>query len=295
MYIPEQIIADEVLPGVRHTVSRELRSRGWSQSRIGNVLGISQVMVSRYLKEELKTAQSMEDIIHRISTEITAGALSGEDIEKLSVRFGSVMEDCIEEGMLSARFRERFGIDPPGSIFLRRGGSRSRERVMIDMGSALSLLKGKDLGGLVPALRINIVHSIPEPSGPEDVASFPGRLQTRDGEVKDARPPEFGSSKHLSRILIRAMEYHKGIHSAGSIFYSQKIKKALEAKPGFRVLNRSQMSIEEALKSPEPLSYLADPGDFGVEPCLYIFSHSSLEVAMTMISIKESIDEMEGS
>jgi predicted fused transcriptional regulator/phosphomethylpyrimidine kinase/predicted transcriptional regulator len=288
MRIPETIIVEEVLPEARRKAAMELHARKWHQSRISSVLGTSQSMISRYLTEDHDPKPSLQRMVDTVAGEIVAGALSGEDLEALSVRFCSITRTCMRMGLLKERFEERFGSRAHPFVFGEDPSHGTRFDVLNDLERSLELLKGKDLRRMVPALKINMAQAIEDAGTVEDVASFPGRLIDRNGVIIGARPPEFGASSHLAGILLEAMEKDRSVRAAGSVVFSKEIRQVIE-EGKLRIIDRS--AERGGLPIDEGSRYVADPGDFGVEPCLYVFGISAMEVAIRILDIGESLVE----
>ena len=290
MKIPELIISEEVLPEVRRKLAGSLRNRGWSQSSIASILGTSQAMVSRYLKEDHEIPGPISEMVNVITMDLEAGALSGEDLDDLSIRFCSSVRRCMGSGLLSARFQERFGSRPHMFCFNDRSGPGSRSDVIKDLESALSLLTGQDLHSVTPALKINIAQAIDGAKSVEEVASFPGRMVDREGVIKGAQPPEFGVSKHLAQVLLYAMEGDTSVRSVASIRFSGTVQRMFEPDD-MEMIDRDSSSLKRVMIDVSGKRAVADPGDFGVEPCLYLLGTSALEVAMMMIDLQDGVDK----
>lgn len=289
MHIPETIIAEEVLPEVRRSVSRSLTDMKWSQSKIAEILSTSQAMISKYLHDDSSCSPSLLPVVEKVSKEVLLGILAGEGISDISSRFCSSIDECMKDGLLAERFRERFGTEPHPYCF-SRGSSGGRTKVLNDLNSSLELLRGSRIPDLIPAVKINMVQGIDSPSSVDDIASFPGRLIDRKGTITGANPPEFGASNHLARILILAMERDNGIRSAASIAYTMKLNETIHE--GDVVFIRRDNGEVEMLPADLTIDrFLCDPGDFGVEPCLYIFGTTSLDVAMRILDLQKRIDK----
>ncbi len=293
MNVPHIIIVEELLPEVRRRVARSLRKSGWSQERIASVLGTSQAMVSRYLREEGNCPRSLSRMSEIISRDVTASILSGSEREDLSERFCSLVRSCTNEGMLSTRFRERFHQELAVDCFGSSSGPGQRSRVLFDLSGALKLLQGRDISPLVPAIKVNLAQAIEGAASREEVASFPGRLMERHGRITGALPPEFGASRHLAQTLLWAMKLRPEISAAINLRYEEMIGELLAGSPGLVVLDRGKSTIEDVLSDPsvKDLRFLVDPGDFGLEPCLYIFGRSSPDVAMEALEIMERVEK----
>ena len=131
-----------------------------------------------------------------------------------------------------------------------------------------------------------------------DIAAIPGRLIPLTKGVRTLSPPEFGASKHLSSLLLAVMTLDPSLKAVMNIRYTQSMDPILLADP----FNASYMdrtvfsSLEEFICSQQLQSreVLVDSGDFGIEPCAYIFSTNALgvvEKAFVLLSELEGLNE----
>jgi hypothetical protein len=293
MDIPHIVVVEELLPEVRRRVARSLNSSGWSQSRIGEKLGISQAMVSRYLREDGACPGSLEGMRDLIYREILGAILAGRDRSEVSERFCHLVRTCTAEGMMDERFRERYGHDPPVDCFDPLTNRSPRMLALEDLSDALSILEGKDITPLVPAIKVNIARAVHGARTNDEIASFPGRLMDRRGRITGASEPEFGASRHLAQTLLHAIKGNKEVSAAINLGYGPDVASILESRTGVVILERTRSGIGEILENPPEggIRYLVDPGDFGVEPCLYILGRSAREVAVLALEIMEDMDK----
>jgi predicted fused transcriptional regulator/phosphomethylpyrimidine kinase len=143
---------------------------------------------------------------------------------------------------------------------------------------------------------VNIAQAVEGAFSKEEVASFPGRLMERNGRITGALPAEFGASRHLANTLLWAMEGHPEVRSVINLGFCQGTERILESRGSLLVLDRNTGSMEGVLKdrTGESLRYLVDPGDFGVEPCLYIFGRSSRDVVLETLELGEILNDVSG-
>ncbi|MGA1820285.1 MAG: thiamine-phosphate synthase family protein [Thermoplasmatota archaeon] len=291
MLPPHLIIVEEVLPEVRRRMAVSLYSEGMSQEAISRILGTSQAMVSRYLRQGTELHPDLELIVRAVTSELTAAASAGEGSGQLTDRFCLSIDMAMSRGMLDARYRSRFGREPCKACMgsLKEGG---RVKVLEDLEKAVRYLSGHPIPNLVPALKVNIASGVELAESIDDIAAYPGRLPDRRGRIADPLPPEFGASRHLAAVLLTAMGSDKSARSVISLAFNEEIRSALEkGNQTFQELNRTSSTLEELLKreGPGEGGIVVDPGDFGIEPCLYIFGSSPLEVSARAVEIQNMI------
>ncbi|MBN1539465.1 MAG: helix-turn-helix domain-containing protein [Candidatus Thermoplasmatota archaeon] len=293
MRLPHLIIVEEVLPEVRRKMALYLHKDGMSQERIAGLLGTSQAMVSRYLRRRSELHADLEPIVGQVSMELSAAASMGEDPDQLTERFCRTLDRCISMGMLDSRYRSRFGRDPPAYFKVYRSES-GRAAVLDELERAVEYLMSHPIPDLIPALKVNIAGGPAGARDLNDIASYPGRLPDRNGRLTQPSPPEYGASRHLASVLLSAMRYDPSITSAISLAFNVPVRSAMACGENDLVqLDRSSGSIHELLQreGPGKNRMVADPGDFGIEPCLYIFGASPLETAARAVELQNRIGD----
>lgn len=296
MHPPHLIIVEEVLPEVRRRMAVFLHRDGMSQEKISQILGTSQAMVSRYLRQRTDLHPDLEPMVRAITNELTAAASAGEDPEQLTDRFCLSVDRAVCRGMLNARYRSRFGREPGKACIgsFKEGG---RVKVLEDLEKAVRYLGNHPIPDLVPALKVNIATGVEPSKGLDDIASYPGRLPDRKGRITNPLSPEFGVSHHLAAALLAAMVSDPSIRSVISLAFNDNIRSVLKkGNQTFQELDRSSSTLEGLLKKmgPGEGGMVVDPGDFGIEPCLYIFGTSPLEVSARAVEIQEMIGDGDG-
>ena len=107
-----------------------------------------------------------------------------------------------------------------------------RWRALEDLGKALAILKRAEetVYRHVPEVGMNIVMSLPHPyaRGVGDVAGVPGRIHAVNGKLL-YRPPEFGASSHMARLVLEAQRLNRGIRAALNAAYSPELVDALKS------------------------------------------------------------------
>lgn len=280
MLIPQIIIVEEVLPEVRRRTARALYRDGLSQGEIGRLLGISQAMVSRYLKDKGRTPSSLEEIISSISNDMEVAARAGCGGEELVEHFCGSLQRSMSSGGLVKRYEERFGKKAPACCYGSPMVGPSRSQVLEDLEIAVSYLVEADISDLVPAVKVNMAYAQEGAVSTDEVAAFPGRVPDRAGRILRPLPAEFGVSRHLAGNLIEVMEKDRGIRCAMNLALPDGLIDTLKDMEGCLPLNASSAGGNL-------VRYLVDPGDFGIEPCLYIYGSSPLVLARFSVRVQE--------
>ena len=296
MLPPHIIIVEEILPEVRRRMARSLYEEGMTQGRIAILLGTSQAMVSRYLGQTGSTPEELIPIVERLSRELIVAASAGDGPEELTDRFCLIVDRCISDGLLDERYRTRFGREPCRICMGNDPEKGGRIQMLEDMRTAVQFLRSHSIKDLIPALKVNFAYGTVNAVSEQEVVSFPGRLPDRNGMIQEPMPPEFGASKHLASVLLSAMKNDRSIRAVISLAFNEKVKTAVKGlNPAPQIIDRSEAGLIELLerKGPGDSGLLVDPGDFGIEPCLYIFGSSPLDVVSVAVDLQKRIGDMD--
>jgi hypothetical protein len=233
----------------------------------------------------------MDGFVNGIVRPLSAYAQQGAGPEEMTRMFCTICRHLIASGSLDARYAERF----PGAATPRCMGGSFDERgeALADLSAAARYLGVSEIPRLVPAVKVNMARCLDRSSSRDDVASFPGRLQDVRGNIQQPLPPQFGASKHLADILLEAHEGDASVLAACNIRFTDEIG-SIVGSIGIAssVLGRDPTGritgVREKVR--DGCRALADPGHFGIEPCLYLFGRTSLELASLMVEIDGSLE-----
>ncbi|RLF91425.1 phosphomethylpyrimidine kinase, partial [Thermococci archaeon] len=228
MRTPSSFWAEVVLPSIRAKVAKILYSKGYSQIKIAKELGVTQAMVSKYLSK-----YTLPELLEPIEDEIDTIALTiAEMMEKNAGK-----EDIIK--VLERKFFDLLLDEKFCRLYEKYSGVRgivcreilpgtSRKEILDELAKALDiLLKDEKFPELIPEIRSNFAHSIPNPKSVNDVAAIPGRITLVKGKPY-AMPPEFGASRHTARLLIKISRYNPSIRAVLNVRFGEDVKNALE-------------------------------------------------------------------
>ncbi|HIH73258.1 MAG: Phosphomethylpyrimidine kinase [Thermococcales archaeon 44_46] len=287
MKTPCEFWAEEVMPNLRANVARILYSKGLTQAKIAEHLGITQAMVSKYLTGKYRRLNGeLGKEVEKVAQEVAGLILYGAKKEDLVRFLNRKFFEMFRSGILCRGYLDYIGSSDESlcrEIFTEEP---SRTQILEELSLALSeLLRDEKFLGLIPEVRSNFAYSLPKPKEKNDVAAIPGRITVVKGKAY-ALPPEFGVSEHMAEVLIGLSEIFPEVRSVLNIRYDEKISGALK-KAGFKVgtVEKSERSEEETVKliteefkKKGILDAVIDKGGFGIEPCVYIFGKSPIEV-----------------
>ena len=246
---------------LKKALAKNLYSKGINQLKISNILKLSQPMVSNYCKSNENISKDIIIIAKQISEKIINGKYP---IFQTSIIFSN------------NKIQGKYFIASKNELI-----SDENTKIINNLTEAFFRLKGKNISGLIPEIKINIAMSKENSKKSEDVAAFLNGLIIVDDKITGYNGIRFGKSKHLSSLILN-LKKHLKINAIMNIAYINQIKK-LDFKIG-------ELSKEYKLKnSNQQFDILLHNGDFGIEPCSYILGKNATDVVNKILKIKEEI------
>lgn len=260
---------EQLLPYLRAESAKRLSERGVRQNRIAEHLGVSQAMVSKYLRSNPRppTGASVATLQTLVDRSVT-----------------TVLEEE-QKGRLPAWCPICPSVWPAMNLgfdeCLRGEGPRSpddSQRVLENLHGAAQRLRSRDFLRLAPEVNINIAMATPEARDSRSVAAFPGRIVEVHGELRPVSEPEFGASQHLSDVLLKVRRFLPEVRAVACFRDHEETRRALKAAGlTVRFLKRVRADLVVALPKRQPVDALIDPGAFGIEPITYFLGESAIE------------------
>jgi hydroxymethylpyrimidine kinase/phosphomethylpyrimidine kinase len=184
----------------------------------------------------------------------------------------------------------------PSAYVLRE---MERYRVVQELKRAVEVLKGEEIGRLIPEVSSNLGYALPFAEGVEDVAAFPGRIVRFRDSVTTYSDPEFGASRHVANIILTVMKFDPEYCSAMNIRYSRETLAQLGRK-GFLAGRFDRRLEPKKLKKQEGSSlewgvgevlrkmkrvpdFVYDEGDVGKEPMIRVLGRNPMEVVQKIL------------
>lgn len=291
MRVPCIIMVEELLPKMRMRLAKELARDGRSQSEIATYLGVSQAMISRYLTaDEMDVPDFVDEVVIDAVKVISAGGGETDLVEMLCTRCLSFRESggmCSLHGLPECRICMNIA-----------SSKRIGERwvVLENLRMALDFLRFRFHPALVPEVRVNIAMALQGADSTFDVAAFPGRLTHLKGEMRALGPPEFGASRHLASVLLAAMGVCERWRAVIDIANNDTVRNALE-RTDLSWIESSDVDVLEGVSrclGRKEVDCVLHHGEFGLEPCIYIFGTDAVDAARKVAVISYKLGEMKG-
>jgi XRE family transcriptional regulator, thiamine biosynthesis regulator len=307
MQPPDELMTGMFLPGMRHLVSVQLRTRGLSQTKISALLGVTQASVSLYLSSDLDRAYST---LSRFSltrsqadrdSEALADALqksSSNGVEALN----RIWTGLLGSGAVCPVHREMYPSLSECDFCIKEYGSRKGmiSETVSEVSAAVRLLEAsQDFVGVMPEVSVNLACVAGDATSPSEVVAIPGRIVRVKERAKAMLPPEAGASAHMSRMLLLARSKMPEHRACINIRYDRRLG-ILLSEGGLRVLtlgrhsNRGTRdatveSLEKRLMSePKPFDAVVEEGGSGIEPNVYLFAKGAQEAARIAVRLAKA-------
>jgi hypothetical protein len=291
MKFVEEIVVEEFLPTFRSMLAEDLRERGFTQREVAEALGISQSAVSKYAtgevarREEFLRDERVQALVDRIGEGLASGdmtpvqALVEAEVLVRRLERGDVLVALHEAAMPGLEGAEYDRIHDPESTL------RTSERVRSSVSRGVrTLTTASGFASLIPNVGSNLVESLPDPEGIEDVAAVPGRIFDVKGQATVPGDPEFGVSEHVAGLLLSARAAGADVRAAVNVAYDADLVDRLEAA-GYEAVEFDPEAptdpVRAALECREVGStfVLYQTGGYGIEPNLYVLGPDAPTVA----------------
>jgi predicted fused transcriptional regulator/phosphomethylpyrimidine kinase/predicted XRE-type DNA-binding protein len=245
---------------LKKTIAKILYSNKIEQSKISEILNLSQPMVSNYCGSKEKISDNIMKMAQEIAEKI---------IDKQSINFQTCVtfsDKNVEGNFLVAEKNEIL--------------TDENSKIIDNLKQAFYKLKEKDISGLIPEVKINIAMS-KNAKKSDDVASFLNGLIITEDKITGYNSIRFGKSKHLSSLLLNL----KNKINANAIMNIAYIKNVEKTDMNYVYLAKDY-SLKDRLNK---VDILLHKGDFGIEPCAYIIGENAVDVVNKLIKIKDKL------
>ena len=240
---------------LKKVLAKNLYEEGLEQSKIASILNLTQPMVSNYISSKADISDNLKVYADKILTKI-------EDNTNLyfqtSISF-------------NRHYGEKYIADESEVL------SEEKKEMIRDLTDAFYLLKGKDMGDLLPEVKINLALSKKNPNTLSDIASFLNGILMLDNRVSSINSIQFGKSKHLASLLLYLKSINKNINAIMNLKFDTSVKD--------KGLSYSYLTSDYKVEDNCSFDILHHKGDFGIEPCSYVLGNSAKEVATKVLSL----------
>ena len=258
-----------LLKELRGRTCRLLSAEGWTQTNLGNALGVSQVMAGNYLHTlPTRYSEPIESNLQEASLSL-AEILKSEEASKWSLNITA------NNQTFSIHFPLQ---DNKEKILNKISDMRRRLESLIPL--------------LSPQVRVNIAIAANDANSSSDIAAFPGRLTPIGNKARPLSSPKFGGSSHLSDLLLELRKFDSNIQTIINLRWDPMVSESLKRLAIKSVkLNREGDDLV-ITKNTTKFEAMIDEGSYGIEPSLYIFSTESEKVCKIVEDLAASMKVM---
>ena len=268
-------VGSKWLDRLHQDVAKDLRTKGWSQAEIADILGSTQSTISRHIQKSTIELPSTGDeaIIDAWSSELS------QALNSIGPKSGVVRQRLVIEFQFTGNNTIRFDKTLTG-MDLDQG--QEQRALLRRLEWAIGRLDPKRISHVMPAVGLNIASCNKGSRDSSEVAAFPGKISIVNNKLRHHETPSFGASRHLANLLLQAHIMNEAktsiininpINEAGKVD-EKKIKQMCEQLGySFALANKGKIS-----GSHNKLDVILDKGDFGWEPSMYILAHNPLEL-----------------
>ena len=317
----------DFLPNIRGIVAHELSEEGESQRRIAQLLGLTQARVSHYLSEEKETYYArMLASFGTSAVELEGfGKALGKDVRRSQVdgifTLYSIWKNLLFQGNVCSIHQKRSAIPIDCSVCMSLHKANEAQRNEKTMDEDYSLLQNLSdaiaiversvmFPNIMPEVSVNIAYCRRNATAKSDVAAIPGRINKFHGRAKAFVLPEFGSSNHMSNVLLMFHKKSEGIRSVMNLKNDRGLERDLSRlnvpkyltdsldkrskKPyivnsdQFILARLSRIELHKNSKGVVRIPFaVVDRGSGGFEPITYVFGSTATELAELGVRISE--------
>lgn len=268
-------VGSKWLDRLHQDVAKDLRTKGWSQAEIADILGSTQSTISRHIQKSTIELSSSGDeaMVDAWSSELS------QALNSIGPKNEVVRQRLVVEFQFKGNHTIRFDKTLTG-LDLDQG---QEQRALIRrLEWAIGRLDSKRVKHVMPAVGMNIASCNKGARDASQVAAFPGKISIVDGKLRHYETPSFGVSNHLANVLLQAHIMNEAKTSIINInplnkqnkIDQKKIKQICDQLGySFAISNKGKIT-----GSHSKLDVVLDIGDFGWEPSMYILAHNPLEL-----------------
>ena len=261
MVIETIIVGGENKVLLKKSISKILYANKMEQSKISQLLGLSQPMVSNYCSSNEKISKNIEKLAHAICKRVLDG-------DKAHFQTCVTFSKEVFEGNYYIANKNEIIYD-------------ENSKIIDNLTKSFLELKGTDMGELQPQVKVNIAMAKENARNSDDVASFANGLVLVDGIVSSMNGIRFGKSKHLSSLLLN-LQNKLGVNAIMNVAI---VKEPDKTKMNYEYLSKDFMLDFDR----KDIDILLHKGDFGIEPCAYILGKNAVDVVNKVIKIIEEM------
>ncbi|MFX1507060.1 MAG: thiamine-phosphate synthase family protein [Promethearchaeota archaeon] len=295
-----EIVPSSFLTPLRRAIAQELANLGYVQIEIAKILGVSQPVVSSYLKDRKVSSSSItsrpafEELVSGLVMRLKTESTSPIDLMEV------ICQECQQfriAGPLCDIHRKKTSMAFPPDCNICFPSSEQTEvfnqklqatRELYDAAQKLIATEEK-FGQIIPEIGCQFVTMIENSAKATDIAGFPGRIVKVKGKGRIVAAPEFQQGSTLAQLLIHFRKHGSLHRSVISLRNTKEIQKKIISEKVVIQTEEADRNWNDTLESLSPektkdVDVIADAGGHGFEAILYLFGKTPSEIADYLIS-----------
>ncbi|MFX0124283.1 MAG: thiamine-phosphate synthase family protein [Candidatus Hodarchaeota archaeon] len=295
-----EIIPSSFLTPLRRAIAQELASLGYVQVEIAKILGVSQPVVSSYLKDLKVSSTSMtsraafEELVSGLVMRIKSESPSPIDLMEV------ICQECQQfrtAGPLCDVHRKKTSINFPPDCNICFPSPELTEIINQRLQTTRELFEAaqklvhteEKFGLIIPEIGCQFVSMAENGEKLSDIAGFPGRIIKVKGKGKIVAAPEFQQGSTLAQMLIHFRKYGSPYRSVISLRNTKEILETIMSEKIVIKTKEADKDWKKTLESIAPekikdIDVIADAGGVGFEAILYFFGKTPSKITNYLIS-----------
>ncbi|MEM0016419.1 MAG: thiamine-phosphate synthase family protein [Saccharolobus sp.] len=292
---PLSLVDDIFIPSIRVLEAKKLRELHMSQTKIANLLGVSQPAVKQYLDEDEKihyrrlqnlglSNNEIEDFLDKLTQLIINGD------PKQVMKFTSIFFLSNLSKLKFCKYHKTIDTEIPSDCDICKSIYKEDEEELMEL--AISILQNQFVTPLIPEVLSNLAFAKVDAKSVDDVIAIPGRITKIRGLPTPASKPMWGGSTHLAKVLLAIMQKYPSVRSVMNIKYDNKVEEAIkELKYKYKKIGPQNSADDDKISSlistifEEGIDAVIHLGGINIEPNVYVFGRDPLDVVKKVINI----------
>jgi len=291
MMTPLEYVAKYVTPHIRALVVHQLNVKGYSQYKLSQLLGISQPMINKILKnnkeyyiKNLKEQGIPEEEVKNIVNILVEKIIKNK---KDFLWTMAIIELSIITRELVCYSYKRKHREIPDPCSLMQLYHVTTDPYLIEVKDVYRELASlPDIQEYIPEVGTNIILLPPNARTFNEAIGFPGRIVKLNKGIRAVGPPTYGGSRHTASILLTVNKKWKGIRACIVLKRDKNITdKAKELGMKTCLVSNYENEIELIDKIKKEIEKRKEKCDIidalpakGMEPVIYVLGENAYDV-----------------
>ncbi len=291
MMTPLEYVSKYVTPNIRALVIQQLNKKGYSQYKLSQLLGISQPMINKILKNKqeyylnnLKEQGIPEEEIKNIVNILVEKIVKNKK-EYLWTMAIIELSIITRELICYSYKRKHREIQDPCSLMQLYSVTTDPYLVEVkDVYRELASLP--DIQDYIPEVGTNIILLPPNARTFNEAIGFPGRIVKLNKGIRAVGPPTYGGSRHTARILLTVNKKWRSIRACIVLKRDKNItERAMKLGMKTCLVSDYENEIELLEKIKKKIAKRKEKCDIidalpakGMEPVIYVMGENAYDV-----------------